>query len=119
MPLNKKLKNICICVVNNTITTTKMSTPKEVKAMIEALNDANKETLDIRQFYAAHEGDGCMHEDFGLSRLVEPCVKPRVEPLTSEDRMLMVMANHWVSYTNKEIWNRDEGEFEEFVIESK
>ena len=101
------------CVVNNTITTTKMSTPKEVKAMIEAINDANKETLDIRQFYAAHEGDGCMHKGFGLSRLVKDFVER--EFVKHEDHM--VLANHWVSSTNKEIWNSDEGEFEEFFIE--
>ena len=88
-----------------------MSTPKEVKAMIKALNDANKETLDIKEFYAVHKE--CMHPDFGFSQIVKDFVEP--EFVKREDHM--VMANHWNSSTNKEIWNRDEGEFEEFVIE--
>lgn len=85
-----------------------MSTPKEVEAMIKALNNMNENPLNIKEFYAVHEE--CMHRDFGVSRIVKDFVEPEFVKL--EDHM--ELANHWISSTNKEIWNRYEGEFEEF-----
>jgi len=77
-----------------------MSSREDVGAMIEALNDANEETLNMETFYQV-KGE-YMHDNFGFSRRIGSKPPKHVSESFFDDTY----------YNDIEIWNREDGVFE-------